>query len=239
MLGRQIMGKIDDRCAQAKPDAAALGHSTLGGMSSVAVGDPAQCPPIKDDVFYDDQPHKDTQTDPEATRVRMSNSGLHVFSTFSDVIILDTCHRIHKLTDDTASEEVAAYNARGQRFLEIMHRMRDCCWTEEDHYWLTKLKLSHRSLEDRAQFEEAPILMEFRKERENEDEGDSCTSYNRRHLYMLAKTEDIPIAQFPARHDGVTQEEGMKMPEELFGGLVTELELSEGGTCFIHVQCLG
>ena len=92
---------------------------------------------------------------------------------------------------------------------------------------MSKLKLSHRSLDDRARFEEAPILMEFRKEREGEDEGDSCTSYNRRHLYLLAKKNDTPVASFTARHEGVTPEEGMKIPEELFGGLSSETELCE------------
>ena len=52
MLGRQIMGKIDDRCSQGKTAEQNPNGVTLGGLSCVGVGDPAQCPPIKDDVFY-------------------------------------------------------------------------------------------------------------------------------------------------------------------------------------------
>ena len=107
MLGRQIMGKIDDRCAQAKSSFDNPRGESLGGLSCVGVGDPAQCPPIKDDVFYDVNPHKDSHTDPESTRVRMSNSGLNVFSTFDDVIILKNCHRIHKL-ENSEDEATAA-----------------------------------------------------------------------------------------------------------------------------------
>ena len=98
-----------------------------------------------------------------------------------------------------------------------MTRLRDCSWTEEDYYWVTKRKLSHLSLDERANFKEAPVLMEFRKERDTDDPNDSCTSYNRRNLYLLAKERDIPIAKFEARHDGVAQEEGKHLAEELFG----------------------
>ena len=228
MLGRQIMGKIDDRCSQGKTAEQNPNGATLGGLSCVGVGDPAQCPPIKDDVFYDVHPHKDTHSDPDATRVRMSNAGLHVFSTFGDVIVLQICHRIHKLEGAVDEKEAAEYNARGQRFLEVVTRLRDCTWTEEDYYWLSQRKLSHISLEERAKFKEAPVLMEFRKERESEDPNDSCVSYNRRHLYMLAKDGDIPVARFPARHTGVSEEDGEKMSEEAFSGLSLELELCEG-----------
>ena len=99
----------------------------------------------------------------------MSNSGLNVFSTFDDVIILKNCHRIHKLENAEDEATAAAYNARGQRFLEVVTRLRDCSWTEEDYYWLSKRKISHLSLEERAAFKDAPVLMEFRKERDGED----------------------------------------------------------------------
>ena len=148
MLGRQFMGKINDRCSQAKLPADNPKGYNLGGMSCVSVGDPAQCPPIKDDVFYDTLPHKDSHTDPVATRVRMSNSGLDVFSSFTDVVVLKNCHRIHKLANAESDEDAAAYNERGQRFLEVLTRLRDCAWTEEDYYWISKRKLSQLSLDE-------------------------------------------------------------------------------------------
>ena len=186
------MGKIDSRCNQAKVGGENPHGENLGGLSCVGVGDPAQCPPIKDDVFYDSSAHKDTHSDPGATRVLMSNVGRDVFSSFDDVIVLKTCHRIHKMENADNEKTASEYNARGQRFLAIVTRLRDCAWTEEDYYWLSKRKLSHLSLDERAAFKEAPVLMEFRKERDTDDPNDSCAAYNRRHLYLLAKDGDIP-----------------------------------------------
>ena len=144
----------------------------------------------------------------------MSNSGLNVFSSFDDVIILKNCHRIHKLENAEDEEMAAAYNAPGQRFLDVVTRLRDCSWTDEDYYWLSKRKISHLSMEERAAFKNAPVLMEFRKEREGEDANDSCESYNRRNLYMLAKDGDVPIARFTAKHEGVTQKDCTSMSED-------------------------
>ena len=73
MIGRQIMGKISSRCSQATPAHENPLEDPLGNKSCIAVGDPAQCPPIRDDVHYDDTPHKDTHGNPDATRLRMSN----------------------------------------------------------------------------------------------------------------------------------------------------------------------
>ena len=98
MIGRQIMGKIDSRCDQAKDLAQNPHGEVLGYMSCVAVGDPAQCPPIRDDVFSDADPHRDSRSAPESTRVRMSNQGLQVFSSFDKVILLQQCHRVRQKT---------------------------------------------------------------------------------------------------------------------------------------------
>ena len=174
MIGRQIMGKISSRCAQAKSCKDNPDRETLGNMSCIAVGDPAQCPPIRDDVHYDEDPHRDTRTDPTATRVLMSNQGLHVFSTFDEVIVLQQCHRIHQREGESLTEEDFAYNERGQRFLSIMCRLRDCVWDDKDYYWLCKRKMSQLSMDERASFADAPVIMEFRKERADDDPHDSC-----------------------------------------------------------------
>ena len=63
-----------------------------------------------------------------------------------------------------------------------MTRLRACTWTEKDYYWLCRLKMSQLSLSARARFQDAPVIMEFRKEREDEDPHSSCDAYNRRHL---------------------------------------------------------
>ena len=150
MIGRQMQGNISSRCLQAKSDRQNPSGDALGHMSCVGVGDPAQCPPIKDDVIYDLEPHRDSLTAPEATRVRMSNEGLRVYSSFDDVIVLQQCHRIHQRAGDLTEADVA-YNERGQRFLAILCRLRDCAWTEEDYYWLCKRKKSQLGLRERAQ----------------------------------------------------------------------------------------
>ena len=153
MIGRQIMGKIDSRCDQAKDLAQNPHGEVLGYMSCVAVGDPAQCPPIRDDVFYDADPHRDSHSPPESTRVRMSNQGLQVFSSFDKVIVLQQCHRVRQKTGADLTVEDREYNERGQRFLGIMTRLRDCTWTERDYYWLCRLKMSQLSLTARAAFQ--------------------------------------------------------------------------------------
>ena len=95
-------------------------------------------PPIRDDPFYDADPHKDTHTAPESTRVRMSNQGLHIFSSFDKVIILQRCHRVHQRQGATLTDEDIAYDERGQRFLQVVTRLRDCAWTENDYYWICR-----------------------------------------------------------------------------------------------------
>ena len=48
MVGRQMMGRIDSRSHQAKPGARNPGGHSVGGMSLVCVGDPAQIQAIGD-----------------------------------------------------------------------------------------------------------------------------------------------------------------------------------------------
>ena len=57
MIGRQMMGRIDSRLQQAKAGRNPT-EEFLGGVSSVLVGDPAQCEAIRDQQIYDTVPHK-------------------------------------------------------------------------------------------------------------------------------------------------------------------------------------
>ena len=41
------------------------------------------------------------------------------------------------------------------------------------------------------------------------------------------QNNDKAVARFTDQHGGLAQEEGMKIPEELFGGLSSEIELCE------------
>ena len=59
MIGRQFMGRIDSRLNQAKAGSNAKSAS-LGGVSSVLSGDPAQCEAISDQQPYDTNAHRET-----------------------------------------------------------------------------------------------------------------------------------------------------------------------------------
>ena len=143
MIGKQMMGKISSRCRQARGAADNPTDEDLGNMSAVLIGDPAQCPPIRDEPCFETEPHKDTRADPDAIRVRMSNRGAVVYDSFRDVIILQRCHRVRTRQQTTDAADVA-YNERGARFVQIMTRLRDCEWTEADYYWLCRRKLGDR-----------------------------------------------------------------------------------------------
>ena len=85
-----------------------------------------------------------------------------------------------------------------------MGRLRDCAWTKSDYYWLCQRKLSQLPPSEKAAFAEAPLIMEFRKERDDpDDQHDSCDAYNRRKLHALATDNDRPVAKFAAAYTGV------------------------------------
>ena len=162
MVGRQMMGRIDSRCQQAKPGSRNPGKHSLGGLSLVCVGDPAQIQAIGDQQMYDLAPHPDTATKPMAQPVRLSNLGREIYAEFDKVIILQTAHRLAYIEDPETAED-HAYNDRADKFLEVLHRVRDLALSVEDYYWLCDLKRSKRTLSDRNAFKTAPVLMDFRR----------------------------------------------------------------------------
>ena len=88
MVGRQMMGRIDSRCQQAKPGAPNPDCYSLGGVSLVCVGDPAQIQAIGDQQMYDLDPHPDTATKAMAQTVQLSNTGREIYAEFDKVIVL-------------------------------------------------------------------------------------------------------------------------------------------------------
>ena len=61
MIGRQFMGKIDARLRQGAAGRAGADRS-LGGLSAICVGDPAQCEAMRDQQLYDMDAHRKLAT---------------------------------------------------------------------------------------------------------------------------------------------------------------------------------
>ncbi len=124
MVGRQMMGRIDSRSDQAEPGARNPGGHSVGGMSLVCVGDPAQIQAIGDQQMYDTDPHPDTATRSMAQAVRLSNKGRDIYNEFDKVIVLQTTHRLAYVENPETPED-QAYNDRADKFLAVLHSVRD------------------------------------------------------------------------------------------------------------------
>ena len=207
MVGRQMMGRIDSRLEQA-----AAGRNTqgepLGGCSCVIVGGPAQCEAIMDQQMYDVAPHKDTAVAHDKSHVLLSNRGLHVYSSFTKVVVLTKTHRLTTI-EDPKTTEGHAFNDRAEKFVSVPRRLRDLEWTPEDYYWLCRRKRGQMSLADRKRFADAPVIMDFRSATENNPE-DNCDCYNKAHLRAMAHKEKLPGIRIVATHTGCTKKKAGK-----------------------------
>ena len=224
MLGRQGMGRMDSRLAQGKAGQNPADDS-LGGVSCVGIGDPAQCEAISDQQIYDRAAHKDTGKK-DSRAVALSNRGLAVYDEFQEVVVLSNVHRLQTL-QVAEDADAQAYNERCRRFGEIMLRLRDMTLTHEDYFWLCKLKRSARSAKDRLFFADAPVLMEFRRTTEANEE-DNCDAHNRKHVRKLAADTNVPVVAFDATHAGIAQAQGVALDDALFCSLPKRLELAVG-----------
>ena len=136
MIGRKMMGRIDSRTQQAVADRNCNDES-LGGMSLVCIGDPAQCQALFDQQMYDLDPHEKTKTHPLQQDVRLSNRGREIYNEIDTVVVLHEIHRLskHEVKDgETLSPDQVAYNDRADRFLEVLQRVRDLTLSTEDYY---------------------------------------------------------------------------------------------------------
>ena len=135
-------------------------------------------------------------------------------------------HRLHK-HEHADTPEKQLFNERSDRFLRILHALRNASLTHEDYFWLCRLKRCHASASRRAFFADAPVLMEFRRTTEANEE-DNCEYYNRQRLRVMAKTRGVPVIAFDAVHDGKPQQDAMEIADASFSGLQRRLELAEG-----------
>ena len=168
--------------------------------------------------LYDPDLHPDTATTPLAQKVQLSNTGLDVYNSFDKVIILQTVHRLKQITEPVTPAD-HEYNARADRFLEILHRVRDMSLTSSDYFWLCNLKKSKRTLHDREAFKTAPVLMDYRRSTVRNPE-DNCEYYNRMLCRSLARERKQPVIAFDAVHEGISHEQGMAMEESHFNCLL-------------------
>ena len=199
MIGRQMMARIDFRFRQAKSSI-----DTLGNISVVAVGDPGQCEAIADQQFYDMHPHHATGEMKDAAA--MSNTGLHIWQHFDDVVVLNAVHRL-RMIDDPQNDEERQYNALALRWVETLRRVRDAKITQEDYFWLCERKRAKLSFMERSRFDNAPVLMDFRRTTESNVE-DNCEFHNAKHLRYHAKKNKVAVVRFKALHDGISDGDG-------------------------------
>ena len=160
MIGNKMMGRNDSRFRQGKAVDSSTTES-LGNVSCVGIGDPAQCDAMGDDQFYDERPRKDNTTAGDCTRTRLSNIGLSVYAEFDEVIVLTHVRRMSHI-DNPRNADDLAYSERATRYWNIMHRLRDYEMILEYDYWLCHRKESKLSLSERIFFQDAPILMDLR-----------------------------------------------------------------------------
>ena len=151
---------------------------------------------------------------------------MNIFASFDKVVILSNCHRLSKVEKPQTQQDFD-YNDRAERWVHVLRRLRDLEWTIEDYYWLCKRKRSQLTTTEKLRFAMAPVLMDFRREN-NENPEHNCNMYNRRQLRLHAHQHDVPIVRISATHEGVDDEEGLAMDDVCFQQLSTHLELAEG-----------
>ena len=226
MVGRQMMGRIDARMRQAKAGTC-QSDTSLGGLSCICVGDPAQCEAIMDQQMFDRDVHKDTCKDPVPDSAIYSNRGLMVYGEFQEVIILSTVHRMRFIDKPSLTEEEKKYNDRGSKFMDMLRKLRDLRWTLQDYYGVCQRKRSNLPPSERARFADAPLIMDFRRET-TENPENNCTFFNRMKLRRHALENNVPVARFDASHTGIDQSDGMQLEDIHFRGLCPTMEICEG-----------
>ena len=230
MIGRRMMGRIDSRFRQGKAVDASTTES-LGNVSSVCIGDPAQCDAMGDEQFHDERPKQDKSEDGNCKDTRLSNIGLSVYAEFDEVVILTHVHRMSHI-DNPKTDEDLAYNERAERYWNIMHRLRDYNITLEDYYWLCRRKHAKLTLAERTFFQDAPRLMDFRRTTEKNPE-DNCDYYNKTRLRAFAKEHKVPVIAFDAQHEGITHADGLNLDDAKFMGLPQHFECALGAAVLL------
>ena len=166
---------------------------------------------------------------------QLSDSGLAFRKEFDDVVCLETRHRLVDPKKENVSDDLLEdFTDDLGRFREVMERLADLTLTREDHEWLARRNRSRLPADARKLFEEAPLLMDTRKQRvERGSEAtrlDGADYKNLEELYKLAAKKGVPVARFQSHHRKREDEESTRaelMDDDDFG-LAAVLQLCEG-----------
>ena len=162
------------------------------------------------------------------------------FKEFRDVVILRTVHRTYDPTDDrvkniATEEERQKFLQDSDKFQEIMEKMSDLSWTSEEHAWLASARnrsVLARTEEGRREvdsFEDAPILIDTRKQRQTGEDG--ADRMNALQLRKVASRQGVPILHIKAareRTKDVSEAAAAAMDADEFKGLASSLQLCVG-----------
>jgi len=269
MVGRTMLGKIEFRVQEALGASCRREfgrHVSMGGRDFVLAGDVRQATPVTGDPCYINGPYTGEAKNLPRRRKDGTNApippgtptihdlvgmGLSFREEFEDVAILRQVHRVSRCRDDMTPEQRVAYDAwspeqrvqyeaDADRFLEIVERMSNLAWTEEDHRWLSQFNRRTRAATEKGKkelekFDNAPRLVDTRKMTASggEDLGnpDGADVLNFKQLQRVAKQLGVPIARIGGYHDLKKSDPDLKaelLSEDAFRGLVDMLHLCIG-----------
>ena len=147
-----------------------------------------------------------------------------------DVVILREIHRIDRGEGrGLGDREQEEFRREADKFQEVTGRMASCEWTRPEHEWLSRRNYSRLSAEERARFEDAPLLMDGR--RMKSDGQDGAEQMNGRELVKLATRADRPILRVKSSHDKPRRETAFRaeaLDSDEFNHLSAFLHLCEG-----------
>ena len=133
-----------------------------------------------------------------------------------------------------SAQEKAAYVEELETFLEVTERVGNLTWTLADHAWLARRNRSALTAAEVKEFEQAPMLMDTRKQKRGASEGedaDGADLVNARELEKLARKTGEPILEIRGHHDKPEKDKDLRaelLPDDSFRGLAGTLRLCRG-----------
>ena len=89
-----------------------------------------------------------------------------------DVVIWREIHWIDRGEGRGLGErEQEEFRREADKFQEVTGRMASCEWSRAEHEWLSRRNYSRLSVQERAHFEDAPLLMDGRRMKSDGEDG--------------------------------------------------------------------